>query len=103
MRTIAIVLRTYKQTNQFQFSNGDGGETSERGEEFVSHRLYTIVLLQWNQYLKCDGLPDPASCPQMNTYLHLWEKKIQETDIEEAAARTREIINVGVFSAIHIV
>lgn len=27
----------------------------------------------------------------MNTYLHLWQKKIYETDIEEASARTREV------------
>lgn len=30
----------------------------------------------------------------MSTYLHLWDKKIFETDMEEAAARTAEITKV---------
>ncbi|KAM3955584.1 LOW QUALITY PROTEIN: dynein axonemal intermediate chain 7 [Aphomia sociella] len=27
---------------------------------------------EWQQYLRCDGLPDPRVVTQMNTYLHLW-------------------------------
>ncbi|XP_068622130.1 dynein axonemal intermediate chain 7 homolog [Battus philenor] len=29
----------------------------------------------WQQYLRCDGLPDPRVVTQMNTYLHLWRKE----------------------------
>lgn len=45
--------------------------------------------------MKCDGLPDPSICGQMNTYLHLWEKKIETTNMEEASRRTTEVIKVN--------
>ncbi|KAJ0182966.1 hypothetical protein K1T71_000942 [Dendrolimus kikuchii] len=28
----------------------------------------------WQQYLRCDGLPDPRVATEMNTYIHLWQK-----------------------------
>ncbi|CAK1546457.1 unnamed protein product [Leptosia nina] len=30
---------------------------------------------EWQQYLRCDGLPDPRVVTQMNTYIHLWQEK----------------------------
>ncbi|KAF2885426.1 hypothetical protein ILUMI_20706 [Ignelater luminosus] len=50
--------------------------------------------LEWEQYLKCDGLPDPYVCGQLNTYLHLWEKVIESTTIDEAATRTPEALGL---------
>lgn len=44
--------------------------------------------------MKCDGMPDVANCGQMNTYLHLWNMKIEATDIEEASKRTTEVIQL---------
>ncbi|CAH0712828.1 unnamed protein product, partial [Brenthis ino] len=28
---------------------------------------------EWQQYLRCDGLPDPRVVTQMNTYIHVWK------------------------------
>ncbi|XP_061727961.1 dynein axonemal intermediate chain 7-like isoform X1 [Cydia pomonella] len=30
-------------------------------------------MAEWQQYLRCDGLPDPRVPTQMNTYLHVWQ------------------------------
>ncbi|CAG9794555.1 unnamed protein product [Diatraea saccharalis] len=32
--------------------------------------------LKWQQYLRCDGLPDPRVVTQMNTYIHIWQNQI---------------------------
>ncbi|CAH2056125.1 unnamed protein product, partial [Iphiclides podalirius] len=39
---------------------------------------------EWQQYLRCDGLPDPRVITQMNTYLHLWrlEKICDDNELE---------------------
>ncbi|XP_069357092.1 dynein axonemal intermediate chain 7-like isoform X2 [Maniola hyperantus] len=29
---------------------------------------------EWQQYLRCDGLPDPRVVTQMNTYIHVWRE-----------------------------
>lgn len=52
-------------------------------------------MLQWEQYLKCDGLPNPYVCGELNTYLHLWGKTMENTTIEDASARTIEVLNVS--------
>ncbi|XP_053622038.1 dynein axonemal intermediate chain 7 homolog isoform X2 [Plodia interpunctella] len=31
---------------------------------------------EWQQYLRCDGLPDARVVTQMNTYLHLWQNNV---------------------------
>ncbi|XP_050685725.1 dynein axonemal intermediate chain 7 isoform X3 [Leptidea sinapis] len=39
---------------------------------------------EWQQYIRCDGLPDPRVITQMNTYLHLWreEGKCDDDELE---------------------
>ncbi|XP_059046797.1 dynein axonemal intermediate chain 7-like [Achroia grisella] len=40
---------------------------------------------EWQQYLRCDGLPDPRVVTQMNTYLHLWQlnPKCDDNELEK--------------------
>ncbi|XP_049839060.1 dynein axonemal intermediate chain 7-like [Schistocerca gregaria] len=45
---------------------------------------------EWEQYMKCDGLPDPANVPQMNTFLYLWKQ--EDDDIETVVKKTDIIL-----------
>ena len=46
--------------------------------------------LVWAQYMKCDGLPDPACVKELNTYLTLWKEDERE-DLDSVLARTQEV------------
>ncbi|CAK1592878.1 unnamed protein product [Parnassius mnemosyne] len=46
---------------------------------------------EWQQYLRCDGLPDPRIVTQMNTYLHIWREK-NVCDDEELQKRCVEVL-----------
>ncbi|KAK5638603.1 hypothetical protein RI129_012898 [Pyrocoelia pectoralis] len=50
--------------------------------------------MEWMQYLKCDGLPNPRLCVQMNTYLLLWDEVLNKTTMEEATFRTKEVLKL---------
>ncbi|XP_047513270.1 dynein axonemal intermediate chain 7-like isoform X3 [Pieris napi] len=45
---------------------------------------------EWQQYLRCDGLPDPRVVTQMNTYIHLWQKAA--CDDNELEIRCRDAL-----------
>ncbi|CAB3386400.1 Hypothetical predicted protein [Cloeon dipterum] len=50
---------------------------------------------QWEQYMKCDGLPDPASPPAMHTYLHLWRSEPKaRRNIEPVVEKTAEVLQL---------
>ncbi|XP_060809002.1 dynein axonemal intermediate chain 7 [Amyelois transitella] len=40
---------------------------------------------EWQQYLRCDGLPDARVVTQMNTYLHIWQNqgKCDDNELEK--------------------
>ncbi|KAG6454590.1 dynein intermediate chain CFAP94, axonemal [Manduca sexta] len=46
---------------------------------------------EWQQYLRCDGLPDPRVVTQMNTYLHLWQQQ-NFCDSKELEKRCIEVL-----------
>ncbi|CAG4967424.1 unnamed protein product [Colias eurytheme] len=46
---------------------------------------------EWQQYLRCDGLPDPRVVTQMNTYLHLWRIN-SKCDDDELDVRCRDAL-----------
>ncbi|GBP57036.1 Protein CASC1 [Eumeta japonica] len=46
---------------------------------------------EWQQYLKCDGLPDPRIVTQMNTYLAMWRETVK-CDVNELDRRCNETI-----------
>ncbi|XP_015837771.1 dynein axonemal intermediate chain 7 isoform X2 [Tribolium castaneum] len=48
----------------------------------------------WEFYVNCGRLPNPAKCDQMNTFLHLWENVIEQTTMEEAAKRTVDMLEL---------
>ncbi|XP_047038620.1 dynein axonemal intermediate chain 7 homolog [Helicoverpa zea] len=45
---------------------------------------------EWQQYLRCDGLPDPRVVTEMNTFLHLW----QQTEICDDNELDKKFIEV---------
>ncbi|KAL0274995.1 UNVERIFIED_CONTAM: hypothetical protein PYX00_002990 [Menopon gallinae] len=49
---------------------------------------------EWDQYMKCDGLPDPNSLSQMNTYLYLWTGDDSHDDIEAVLEKTDEVLKL---------
>ncbi|XP_060533824.1 dynein axonemal intermediate chain 7 [Cylas formicarius] len=50
--------------------------------------------IEWKKYVDCGRLPNPLQCDRMNTYLHLWEQVISDTTVEDASARTADVIQL---------
>ncbi|XP_059490926.1 dynein axonemal intermediate chain 7-like [Neocloeon triangulifer] len=78
-------------------------EQLEHTEEIVSTLLAEVSEAemqerqekQWEQYMKCDGLPDPASPPGMHTYLHLWRSEPSaRRNIEPVVEKTAEVLQL---------
>ncbi|CAH2101761.1 unnamed protein product [Euphydryas editha] len=46
---------------------------------------------EWQQYLRCDGLPDPRVVTQMNTYIHVWRES-GTCDDDELNRRCQEVL-----------
>ncbi|KAF4530329.1 hypothetical protein B566_EDAN015490 [Ephemera danica] len=53
-----------------------------------------MKLVQWEQYMRCDGLPDPASPSAMHTYLHVWRSDEGGRDVEQAINKTGQVLQV---------
>ena len=49
--------------------------------------------LVWEQYMKCDGLPDPVCVRELNTYLCLWKEDTRE-EIDTVLERTLEVLPI---------
>lgn len=49
---------------------------------------------EWQLYVDCGRLPNASVCDQMNNYLHIWEKTIENTTIEEASKRTADVVKL---------
>jgi hypothetical protein len=46
--------------------------------------------------MKCDGLPDPASLSEMNTYIYLWKSVEERGLLEDVVKKTSEVLGVSV-------
>ncbi|XP_042209640.1 dynein axonemal intermediate chain 7-like [Homarus americanus] len=49
---------------------------------------------EWERMMRCDGLPDPTSVPEMNRYLSLWRADLDTATLEGALAKTHQVIHV---------
>jgi hypothetical protein len=58
--------------------------------------LVSYVLFQWEQYMKCDGLPNPASLSEMNTYIYLWRAVEKRGLLGDVVKKTSEVLGVSV-------
>ena len=52
-----------------------------------------IFITVWEQYMKCDGLPDPVCVRELNTYFSLWKEDIRE-EIDAVLERTLEVLPI---------
>ncbi|XP_076630391.1 dynein axonemal intermediate chain 7 [Colletes latitarsis] len=48
----------------------------------------------WDRYMTCDGLPDPGSLSDMNTFLFLWTIEHETTTMDEMAERCHVITDL---------
>lgn len=73
-------------------------ESLDQIQSILDHNAHSCQtekeILEWQNYLRCGQLPNPAICNQMNTYLHLWALDMDNTNIEGVSARTRDAIQV---------
>ncbi|XP_063841391.1 dynein axonemal intermediate chain 7 homolog isoform X2 [Scylla paramamosain] len=49
---------------------------------------------EWERMMRCDGLPDPTSVPEMNRYLSLWRADPDSATLKGALAKTDQVIHV---------
>ncbi|XP_076668249.1 dynein axonemal intermediate chain 7 isoform X2 [Andrena cerasifolii] len=48
----------------------------------------------WARYMTCDGLPDPGSLPDMNTFLFLWTMEYEKASVVTMAEKCRMITSL---------
>lgn len=46
--------------------------------------------------MKCDGLPNPASLSEMNTYIYLWRAVEKRGLLGDVVKKTSEVLGVSV-------
>ncbi|KAF5285229.1 hypothetical protein FQR65_LT13344, partial [Abscondita terminalis] len=67
-------------------------------ENIVRHNVEAVLRereeIEWIQYQKTDGLPDPYVCKQMNSYLLMWDQEVDYTTMDEAALRTTQVLSL---------
>ncbi|XP_064116681.1 LOW QUALITY PROTEIN: dynein axonemal intermediate chain 7 homolog [Macrobrachium nipponense] len=49
---------------------------------------------EWERMMRCDGLPDPTSVPEMNRYLSLWRADEGTATLKGALQKTDQVIHV---------
>ncbi|XP_009868770.1 PREDICTED: protein CASC1-like, partial [Apaloderma vittatum] len=55
----------------------------------TDYRAYT----KWEHYLGCDGSPDPAVLPEINTFMSLWRED-QNEDIQLVMEKGEQVLNL---------
>ncbi|XP_012288411.1 axonemal 84 kDa protein [Orussus abietinus] len=46
----------------------------------------------WDQYMTCDGLPNPKTLSDLNTYLFLWSLEDEEPDMKDVTKKCKEVV-----------
>ncbi|XP_037792261.1 axonemal 84 kDa protein-like [Penaeus monodon] len=67
---------------------------NETSLDFLSSIYHAPCHAQWERMMRCDGLPDPTSVPEMNRYLSLWQADPASATLEGALAKTDQVIHV---------
>ncbi|XP_057651081.1 dynein axonemal intermediate chain 7-like [Diorhabda carinulata] len=49
---------------------------------------------EWKLFVECGNLPNPYFCDQMNTYLHIWEDEIENTNVSDISIRTENTLKL---------
>ncbi|XP_026735062.1 axonemal 84 kDa protein-like [Trichoplusia ni] len=62
-------------------------------KEKMDYELKKELDAEWQQYLRCDGLPDPRVVTQLNTFLHLWQQ-LEVCDDEELNKKFIEVLPI---------
>ncbi|XP_069691466.1 dynein axonemal intermediate chain 7 homolog [Periplaneta americana] len=65
---------------------------SKLGKLMYHTKLVKREKKEWEQYMKCDGLPDPSSLTDMNTYLYLWRSVEERGNLDEVVNKTAEVL-----------
>ncbi|XP_052125002.1 dynein axonemal intermediate chain 7 homolog isoform X2 [Frankliniella occidentalis] len=63
-------------------------------DEFAAKLRSDLSKQEWEQFMRCDRLPDPASPSQMNTYLYVWRETDRLNNIDEATVKTTEVLKL---------
>ncbi|CAD1470876.1 unnamed protein product [Heterotrigona itama] len=62
---------------------------------FAENMLQLEQEENWARYMTCDGLPDPGSLPDMNTFLFLWSLKGEEATMSTIEEKCRVITHIA--------
>ncbi|XP_034248575.1 axonemal 84 kDa protein [Thrips palmi] len=63
-------------------------------DEYGAKLRADLCKQEWEQFMKCDRLPDPSSPSQMNTYLYVWRETDRLNNIEDATTKTSEVLKL---------
>ncbi|PNF19093.1 hypothetical protein B7P43_G10819 [Cryptotermes secundus] len=66
----------------------------ELSEKMYKMKLEKQANNEWKQYMKCDGLPDPASLSEMNTYIYLWRSVEERGQLDVVVKKTAEVLRL---------
>ncbi|XP_076245372.1 dynein axonemal intermediate chain 7-like [Calliopsis andreniformis] len=50
----------------------------------------------WARYVTCDGLPDPGSLADMNTFIFVWRMENEQASMDTVAEKCQMITNVAI-------
>ncbi|KAL6443267.1 hypothetical protein ACFW04_002876 [Cataglyphis niger] len=65
---------------------------SDYKEAFAEYIAAVEEEENWFRYITCDGLPDPGSLPEMNTYIFLWSMEDEKVNMSNFIAKYNIII-----------
>ncbi|XP_074860631.1 dynein axonemal intermediate chain 7 isoform X2 [Carettochelys insculpta] len=60
---------------------------------FIRCPLVLVLWEKWEQYMQCDGSPDPAVPQEINTFMTLWQESKNE-DIEFVIKKGNQVLNL---------
>ncbi|XP_076750926.1 dynein axonemal intermediate chain 7 [Xylocopa sonorina] len=68
---------------------------SRHWSAYAENSLNLELLENWARYMTCDGLPDPGSLSDMNTFLFLWSTKDEEASTDTMEEKCRVVTHLS--------